>query len=191
MRYTLNSKWLWLKRLRCWEHHNTWTLENLGLNFIWLKVNRKVPVLYLLGLRDHLVELSDTLDTVDWLLEQTLTDIGHNAFIFADLRWDPNQDAELGWQINVLLFLFYFKQRLFWLTNFGVVNFQEVVKHLDFFVAIFSLLKVIGARAHVPTDSVYLVGSLLAVVGHNNCAVKITLNVMFTFKALKTFVYNC
>jgi len=117
---TLDGKGcLWLGAL---VHKDAWSFEDLGLNLIGLEVDLEIPVLHLLGVGDHVVEVSYALYAVVRLLEETLSDVGHNALVFADLGWDTNENAELGWQINVLLLLLDLEQGLFWLGDLGFVD---------------------------------------------------------------------
>lgn len=157
---------------------NAGASEDLSLDLIGLEVELEVPVLYLLGLGDHLVELGDAADAVVRLLEEALSDVGHDLLVLADPWRDANQDAELGREINVLLFLLNFKKRLVGIRDLGLVDLQEVVEHSDLFVACLTLVEHVGARGHLPTYSVDLVGSLLTVVGHDDRAVKIAVYVV-------------
>lgn len=177
--------------LRALEHEDAGTLEDFGLNLIGLETDRELPLLDLLGVSDHLVEGGDALYAVIGLLEETLSDVSHDPFVFADLGWDANQDTEFGGQINVLLFLLNFKKRLFWLSDLGLVHFQEVVEHPNLFVAVLTLVEHVGSGRHFPADSVDFVGTFLTVVGHDDGTVEVTLNVGLILKSVQALVYNC
>lgn len=129
--------------------------------------------------------MRDTLDAVIRLLEQALSDVGHDALVLSNLRRDSNQDAELWWQKDALLLLFNFEERLVRDCNPLFVIFQEVVQHPDtgLSTTLLSLLKVVGSGREFPTDSVDLVGSLLAIVSHDDCAVKIAIYILLIFKS--------
>jgi hypothetical protein len=90
---------------------------------IGLDVDGEIPVLDLLGVGDHLVELGDALDAVVGLLEERLSNVSHDALVLSDLGWNANEDAKLWRQINELLLLFYFKERLLRLGDFNFVDF--------------------------------------------------------------------
>lgn len=91
--------------------------------------------------------MRDTLDAIIRLLEQALSDVSHDALVLSDLRRDSNQDAELWWQKDALLLLFYFEERLVRDCNPLFVIFQEVVQHPDtgLCTTLLSLLKVVGS----------------------------------------------
>ena len=177
--------------LRAWEHEDAWALENLSLNLVGLETDGELPLLDFLRVGDHLVEGSDALYAVIGLLEETLSNVGHDPLVFTDLGRDTNQDTEFGRQINVLLFLLNFKKRLFWLSDLGLVHFQEVIEHPNLFVAVLALVEHVGSGRHFPADSVDLVGTLLTVVGHDDGSVEVTLNVGLILKSVQALVYNC
>ena len=56
--------------------------------------------------------MRDTLDAIVWLLEQALSDVGHDTLVLSDLGRDSNQDTELRWQKDALLLLFDLEKRL-------------------------------------------------------------------------------
>ena len=91
--------------------------------------------------------MRDTLDAVIRLLEQALSDIGHDALVLSNLRRDSDQDAELWWQKDALLLLFNFEERLVRDCNPLFVIFEEVVQHPDtgLSTTLLSLLKVVGS----------------------------------------------
>ena len=126
-------------------------------------------------------------------MEEALTDISHDLLVFANFWRNANQNAKFGRQVDALLLLFNFKQRLLRIRDFLLVVLQEIVKHLDLGLgaALFALLEVVAARGHVPTNSVDLVGTFLAIVCHHNCAIEITINIGLIFKSFKAIVNNC
>jgi hypothetical protein len=178
----------WLESTLSWgwgEHENAGSLEDLGLDLIGLEVECKIPLFDLSGIGDLAIQVRDTLDAVIRLLEQALSDVGHDALVLSNLRRDSNQDAELWWQKDALLLLFNFEERLVRDCNPLFVIFQEVVQHPDtgLSTTLLSLLKVVGSGREFPTDSVDLVGSLLAIVSHDDCAVKIAIYILLIFKS--------
>ena len=56
--------------------------------------------------------MRDTLDAIVWLLEQALSDVGHDTLVLSDLGRDSSQDTELRWQKDALLLLFDLEKRL-------------------------------------------------------------------------------
>lgn len=145
------------------------SLQDLGFYLIRLELNVEVPLLDLLRLSNHLVDLLNALDTVKWLLEETLPDLGHDALVFSNFGWNADQDAKFRRQVNVLTLLFDFEKWLLYLGDFTLVCLQEVRQHGDLFVIV-SLIKKVAFWRHVPLDGVDFVSSLLAVVGHDYSA---------------------
>ena len=62
-----------------------------------------------------------------WLLEEALSNIGHNSFVLSDLSRDSNKNAKLWGEVNVLSLLFYLKERLFYRANFNIVGSHEIL----------------------------------------------------------------
>ena len=79
---------------------------------IWLNVDIEVPFLDLFGVRDHLVKLLDTSNSLWRLLEQALSDISHDSLVLSDFGGDSNKSTEFRRKINVLSLLTNFEQRL-------------------------------------------------------------------------------
>lgn len=108
---------------------NLRTLQNLGFDGVRSQFNFKTPLLDLLALGDHGVQIADGLDAVVRLLEETLAHRGHNALVLAHTLRDAYESAEFGRQINVLALLFDFKQRLVQVHNLNIVLLLEVQHH--------------------------------------------------------------
>lgn len=70
------------------------------------------------------------------------------------------------------------------LGDLRLVDLQEVVKHLNLAVTLFSLVEGVVVGAHLPTDSVDLVSPLLTIVGHNDGAIEIAVNILLILKAV-------
>lgn len=173
------------------EHDDARPFQNFGLNLIWLQIYLKVPVLDFFRIRYHLIKRGNTLDAVIGLLEKTLSNISHNFFVLPNLWWNSNQYAKLRREINILLFLFDFKERLIWLANFGIILGEEVVQHLHLFVTLLALIEGVRSRCHFPAYSVNFICALKAIIGHNDGSFKIAIYQIIVFKALQTFRYNC
>jgi hypothetical protein len=169
------------------------SLEHFSLDLIRLKVDREIPLLDLLRVGDHFVDLGNALYTVVGLLEETLTDVSHDLLVLANLGRNADKDTELRWQIDTLSLLLDLEQRLVGICDLLLVVLLEVVEHLNssLSTALLSLLEEVGARRHVPTDSVDLVGSLEAIVGHDYSAVEIAIYVGLIIKTFKPVVNNC
>lgn len=131
------------------------------------------------------MQVRDALDTIIRPLEQALSDVSHDALVFSDLGRDTNQNTELWRQKDALLLLFDLEKRLILDCNSLFVIFEEVVQHPDtgLCATLLSLLKVVGCGRELPTDSVDLVGSLLAIVCHDDGAVKILIYISLIFKS--------
>jgi hypothetical protein len=91
---------------------NLWSFQNSSLNLVRLEVDIKVPLLDLLGVSNHSVELFDASNSLWRLLEEALSDISHNSFILSDFGGDSDEGTKLWWEIDVLSLLTNFKQRL-------------------------------------------------------------------------------
>jgi hypothetical protein len=108
-------------------HKDTWSREDLSLKLIRLKVDLKIPLLDFLGCGDHVVEVGDTLDPVIRTLEKALADISHDLLVLSDLGGDAYENAELRWQIDVLLLLLDLKEGLSGVSDLGFVDLLEIV----------------------------------------------------------------
>lgn len=108
-------------------HKDTWSREDLSLKLIRLKVDLKIPLLDFLGAGDHVVEVGDTLDPVIRTLEKALADISHDLLVLSDLGGDAYENAELRWQIDVLLLLLDLKEGLSGVSDLGFVDLLEIV----------------------------------------------------------------
>lgn len=104
-------------------------VEYLGLDRIRVELNVQAPLFDFLRLRNHLVELLDGVDTVLWLLEETLTHLCHRLLVLTHLLGDADEHGELGRQVDVLPLLLDFKQRLVHLTDLHVVLLLEIAGH--------------------------------------------------------------
>jgi hypothetical protein len=131
------------------------------------------------------LQVRDALDTIIRPLEQALSDVSHDALVFSDLGRDTNQNTELWRQKDALLLLFDLEKRLILDCNSLFVIFEEVVQHPDtgLSATLLSLLEVVSSRRELPANPVNFVGSLLAVVCHDNSAIEIAINVLLIFKS--------
>jgi len=77
------------------------------------------------------------------------------------------------------------------LGDLGLINLQEVVKHLNLAVTLFSLVKGVVSRSHLPADSVDLVSPLLTIVSHDDSAIEIAVDPLLILKTVEAIVYNC
>lgn len=84
-------------------------LEDLGLNSVWVERDFQTPLLHVLRLRNHFVELADRPDTIVWLLEQGLAHSCHRFLVLAYLLGNTNQHAQFGRQIDILALLLDFE----------------------------------------------------------------------------------
>jgi hypothetical protein len=170
----LRSMWHWLSLRWLWLV-NGGSLQDPGLNCIWFEVDVEVPLLDLLGLSDHSVELLDAPNSLWWLLEETLSDVGHDALVFSDLGWDADKGAKLWWQVDILSLLPNLKQWLVNGVNFDPVSSLEIVNHVGpcFLV---TMVKDVVFGVHVPLDLMHFVGSVGAILGHNDGAFKLSVH---------------
>ena len=146
---------------------NLRSLEDASFNSVGLKVDVQVPVLHLLRVCDELVEVLDAVNAFWRLLEETLTDVSHDALTLANLGRDTDQSAQLGRKINVLAFLTDFEQRLMHCTNADVVSRAEIIDHVGA-SALITMIKDVVLRVHVPLDLMYLVCAVRSIVRHDN-----------------------
>ena len=111
------------------------------------------------------------MDTVIWLLEETLAHLGDRLLIFPDLLGNSDEHAQFWRQIDVLAFLFYFKQGLLEGLDLLVVLLFEI-KHHGYCGAGISLLELAGVRTHVEPDIAHLVGLVMTVTRHHDGALE-------------------
>lgn len=127
-----------LARVSCLLHEigsfiNLGSIENLSLNCVRSEFNLKSPLLDLLALSDHGVQIANGLDTVVRLLEQTLAHESHDTFVFTDTLGNTYKSTKFGWQIDVLALLFDFKQWLVQIHNLNIVLLLEIEHHRNSF----------------------------------------------------------
>jgi hypothetical protein len=144
-----------------------WSFQDFGFDGIWLKVDVKIPFLNLFRISDHAIKLFDTSDPLWRLLEQALSDVCHHPLILSDLGWDSDKGAELWWKIDILPFLTDFKQRLVHRMNFNTVSSFKVVYHVGSGLLV-SMVKDVIFWVHSPLDLMNLVGSMRAILGHDD-----------------------
>lgn len=104
-------------------------LEHLGFDSIRVELDVQAPLLNLLALGNHLVELLDRVNSVVGLLEKTLAHLSHRLLVLPHLLRDTDEHGELGWQVDVLSLLFDLKERLVHLQNLLIVLLLEVGGH--------------------------------------------------------------
>ena len=73
---------------------NLGTLQDLGFDGIGGQLDVEAPLFDLFRLGNHLVELANAVDTVIWLLEQTLAHLGHSFLVLSDLLRDADEHAQ-------------------------------------------------------------------------------------------------
>ena len=71
-------------------------LEHLGLNRVRIQLNVQAPLLALLTLCDHLVQLLDRVNPIVRLLEEALSHLSDSLFIFPHLLRDSNEHRKFG-----------------------------------------------------------------------------------------------
>lgn len=153
------------------------SLQNFGLNFIWLKVNVEFPLLNLFGGRDDPIELLNASDPLMRLLEETLSDVGHDTLALSDLCWYTDQCAEFRWQVNILAFLTDLEQ---WLINgmyLYLVSFSEVVNHICSGLLITTLVEDVVLRVHIPLDLMDFVTTVRTIFGHYNSTLEFSIDI--------------
>ena len=131
--------------------------------------------MYLFGVGDHPVELLDASDSLWWLLEQALPDVGHHSLVLPDLGWNTDECAELWWQINVLALLANFKKWLINGVNFHAISSSEVINHVGpcFLIAV---VEDVLLWIHIPLDLVDFVGPVRTVLGHDDGSFKLSVD---------------
>jgi len=109
------------------------------------------------------------------LLEETLSDVGHDLLVLSNLGGDSDQGAELGRQVDVLSFLTDFEERLVHAVDFDVVGRVEVVDHVGSGLLV-AVVEDVVLRVHAPLDGVDLVCSVRPVLGHNDSALEFSVD---------------
>ena len=75
-----------LENLRLFEH--------LGLNRVRIQLNVQAPLLDLLALCDHLIQLLDRVNPVVRLLEEALAHLRNGLFVFPHLLRNSNEHSK-------------------------------------------------------------------------------------------------
>lgn len=89
-----------------------WSLEDFTFNGIWLDVDVKVPLLDFLRVGNHAVKLLDGSNSLWRLLMEALSDVSHDSLVLSDFGGDSDEGAELRREIDVLILLTNFEERL-------------------------------------------------------------------------------
>lgn len=106
-----------------------WAVEYLRLDGVGGHRDFKTPLLHVLRLGDHVVQLADAADTIVWLLEETLAHLGHRLLVLAHLLRNADKHAQFRGQIDILSFLFDLEERLVETHDLLVVLLAEVLHH--------------------------------------------------------------
>jgi len=116
-------------------------------------------------------------------LEEAITDIRHDLLVFADFGRNTYENAKFGRKIDALLFLFNLKQRLVGISDFLLIVFHKIVKHLDLslWASLLSLFEIVRSRSHIPANPVYFISTFLTIIGHHDCIVKVTIHGILIF----------
>lgn len=154
---------------------NLWSFQNSSLDSIWLDVDVEVPFLDLLGVSDHSVELLDGSDSLWWLLEEALSNVGHDSLVLSNFGGDSDKGAELWREINVLSLLADLEERLVDGVNLNSISGLEVVNHVGSGLLI-SVVEDVVLRVHVPLDLMDLVGSVRTVLGHDDGTLELSVD---------------
>ena len=109
------------------------------------------------------------------LLEQTLSDVGHDLFVLSNLGGDSDQGAELGRQVDVLSFLTDFEKRLTHAVDFNIVGRVKIVNHVGSGLLV-AVVEDVVLGVHVPLNRVDLVGSVGPVLGHDDRALELSVD---------------
>jgi len=157
-----------------------------GFDGIRLQFNLEAPLLDFFALGNHVIKLANGADAVVRLLEETLTHGSHGFLVVANLLGDAYEHAEFRREIDILALLLDFKQRLVQAHDLLVVLFAEVLYHRDrgAFLALFELASL---GAHVVPHATDLVGFVVAVTRHHNCAFEFVINRFLNFGVLWRF----
>lgn len=120
------------------------------------------------------------------LLEETLAHGSHRLLVFTNFLRDTHKHAKLGWQVDVLAFLFDLKKWLVETHDLLVILLTEVVHHGNGGSSL-SLLEAAGFRAHIPANGADFVGLVVAVASHNDCMLKFIVDSLLDFVLLGRF----
>lgn len=135
----------------------------------------EVPFLHFSRIHDCFVKGFYASDPLFRLLKQTVSDISHNFRVLSDFGGNAHQDALLWREVNVLALLLYLEEGLLQVHDFNIVGSQKVIFHGGSLLGI-SLVKIVRLRAHIPSDGVYLVGSIGTVLSHDDCTLEFPVN---------------
>lgn len=108
-------------------------------------------------------------------LEKTLAHRSHSLFIFPYFLRDSNQHAQFRREVNILPFLFDFKQRLVQAHDLFVVLLAEILDHRNCLTC-FTLFKARSFWAHVPSYTTNFVGFMVTITCHNNSMFEFIVN---------------
>ena len=162
---------------------NLWLFQYLGFDGVRVQLDVQAPLLDLLRLGNHLVELLDGVDSVLRLLEEALAHLGDCLLVLTHLLRDANKHRELGRQVDVLALLLNFKQRLVHLPNLHVVLLLEVAGHGDGGAGL-ALLEVASLGAHVEAHIADFVRLMVAIHGHDDGAFEFIDDGLLEFSSL-------
>ena len=109
------------------------------------------------------------------LLEQTLSDIGHDLLVLSDFGGDAHKGAQFGRQVDVLSFLSDFEQWLIYGVDFHLIGRVKIVDHVGSGLLV-AVVEDVVLGVHVPLDGVHLVGSVGPVLGHNDCSLEFSVD---------------
>jgi len=154
---------------------NLWSFQNSSLNGVRLDVDVKIPLLDLFGVGNHSVELLDASNSLWRLLEEALSDVGHDSLVLSDFGGDSDEGAELWREIDVLSLLTNFKQRLIHRVNLNAIGCLEVVNHVGSGLLV-TVVKDIILWVHVPLDLMDLVSSVRTVLGHDDGTLELSVD---------------
>jgi len=142
-------------------------IEHLGFDRVRVQLDVKPPLLDLLTLRDHLVQLLDRVDSIVGFLEETLAHLGDRLLVLPHLLGDADEHGELGGQVDVLPLLLDFEERLVHLQNLLIVLLLEVGGHGDGGAGL-TLLEIARLRAHIEAHIADFVSLVVAVARHDD-----------------------
>jgi hypothetical protein len=163
-----------------------WSFENFSVDGVRCQRNIETPLLDILALGDHVVQVADGLDPVVRLLEEILAHGSHHLFVFANFLGDSDQHAKLWGQIDILTLLLDFKQGLVEGHNLFVVLLAEVLHHGDGLTGL-TLLEARSLRTHVPAHAADLVGFVVTVAGHHDSVLKLVVDSFLNFNSFWWF----
>ena len=146
--------------------------EDFGLDGIGIELNIEAPLLDLLALSNHFVQLLNGVNSVMWLLEETLSHLSHSLFIFPDTLGNTDKHSEFWRQINILALLLNLKEGLLHLLDLLIILLFEVGCHRNS-SASFALFEVTGLGAHVETHITDFISLMVAIARHDDSALKL------------------